>query len=346
MPLPARTPRPLVRLGVVLAISIALHASLWLVTRALPPRPPPRPRENLSVSVREKPDTKPPEPPPPGPATPPSPKPQLAQTPKSRPPEPSPPPPAKPTPQVDSPTTPDETPAAPIANKVGPTAPPGPLAAPGAPDLGKIRLFDANALGLAIQRSNPGLAVSDRLQLGGDDPDSATATSARIQSRLEEQLTDAMSAANVATGFASACDDGIDNNIDGEIDCADPGCRQLALCDFTGVYEDDSPKAIPDGEGSLQRTVRVSQEGRVRKLALSIDLMHASPGDLAITLVAPDGHKAVVRRADRGDFVFKKAYYVRPLLGTTASGDWTLVLEDRYGGVRGVLRGWRLYVTS
>lgn len=331
------------RQAVVLAVSLAVHAGLFLFVRHLPPHERPTRPTPITVVMR---DAPPPPEPPPGPPSPPAPRPQRAQQqPPSlsevkdkKPPTPT---------LVEPPLEPPKGTPPPVAtNRPAERAPPGPLAAPAGPDLNKIRLFDANALGMAVQRSNPNLRSSDRLQLDGDDPNSPGAERARVSSRLQEQIQDAVSTANVTAGFASACDDGIDNNIDGEIDCADPGCRALPMCDYTGVYEDEHPQAIPDGEGHLERSFRISQEGFVRKLALRIDVIHASPGDLALTLVSPDGRRTLLRAADRTDFTFKRAYYVRAVIGMPAGGRWTLEVEDRYTGVRGVLRSWAMFITS
>jgi hypothetical protein len=341
--------RPHGRLPLVLATSLALHALAWWITGRLPERPPPpRPRssDRVTISVRAPDDAEKPTPAPDKPAA--KPKPQ-AQKPIRREPQPD-----APKPDVKPPDAPVASDAAPIVEKPppiatdqpGPTAPPGPPAAPKAPDLGRLRLFDPAAIGRAIPQSTPGLRVDDHLQLGGDDPESTTAQAARIQARLDDQIADAMGQAAVQSGFTSACDDGVDNNIDGEIDCADPGCRQLPLCHHTGVYGDDDPTGIPDGDGALVRTARVVQEGRLRKISLSLDVMHASPGDLELTLVAPDGRKARVRRADPSDYTFKKAYYVRAFNGMSPDGEWRLVIEDKRGGTRGVLRRWRLFLTS
>ncbi len=343
------------RLPVWLAVSVVAHAALWLLTRALPEPERPQKRESIQVAVRERP--KPPEPaepprntpppPPKGPVTPPAEKPQVAAKKKS--PELPPklpaakevPPPA-PVPPSD---VPSQTPPVVVENP-RPTAPPGPPAAPPAPDLSRLRLFEPSVIGRSLPRAAPALPRGDRLQMGGDDPESTGAIAARIQSRIADQLQEAIGAANVTAGFVSACDDGIDNNIDGEIDCADPGCRQLALCDHTGIYGEDQPAAIPDGLGTLSRSVDVVQEGRVRKLSLRVDVLHSAPGDLYLALVGPDGRRAVIRLPERGEAAFKKAYYVRPLIGAPANGRWTLEIEDRYEGTRGVLRGWKLYVTS
>jgi hypothetical protein len=209
-----------------------------------------------------------------------------------------------------------------------------------------VRLFDPNVIGRAIRHSSGGLDRADRLQLDGDDPNSPGAEAARVGARLKDQLGDLASAANVGSGYISACDDGIDNNIDGEIDCADAGCRQLPVCDTTGIWRTGRPQSIPDGAGPLASGLDVRQEGRIRKLSLHVDLLHAAPGDLALTLVAPDGRRYPLREADRGEAAFKKAYYVRPAIGRAAAGRWTLEVEDRFEGTSGALRGWTMFVTT
>ncbi len=209
-----------------------------------------------------------------------------------------------------------------------------------------MSLFDASVVGLALKGTNPLLPNAHRLQVNGDDPSSAAAEKARVEQRLGQAVQQAVVGAAVKSRFlATNCDDGIDNNFDGEIDCADEGCRQLAICDFTGVYLDHRSEPIP-GQGTVTRTFRVGQEGRVRKLSLKIDVFASSPGDLAVTLVGPNGKHAVLRQPDRADGTWTSGYYVRDFNGIPAAGRWTLIIQDRYAGAGGMLRDWAMYVTS
>jgi hypothetical protein len=303
-------------------------------------------KESISVVVRDAPPKV--VPPPPMPLTPPSAPHETPRPPKA--PEPK----AQPQQQVATPKpgpqVPPSAPAQPPGAVTPPdmradNAPPGPVGGP-RQDLGKMNLFDPNAVGLSMPRSRPGLPVADRLGGNGTDPNSHAAEKARVSARLGQQVQQAMSNAMIDAGFLASCDDGIDNNLDGEIDCADPGCRRLEICDYTGVYGDNKSDIIPDGEGGIVRWFDVEQEGKVRKLALKIDVSHASPGDLAIILIAPNGQRAELRTPDRSDGTFTRAYYVRPFIGMAASGRWTLRVEDRIHGTAGTFKGWSLFVTS
>jgi hypothetical protein len=333
---PPRERRSRLRPAVVLTLSALLHALiLWWSQRQEPPPPSSSERTRFELSVVERPvarapvaDGKPDNPP----TTPASPRP---------PPERRAPPPLSG--DEIARRTPSPTPSGgPPAER----APPGPAASPKGPDLGAVRLFDPAVIGQGLRRQAGGRRTADRLQAAGDDPDSPGAEAARVGARLRDQLGDLAAAANVGSGYISACDDGIDNNIDGEIDCADAGCRQMPVCDTTGIWRAERPQPIPEGAGPLASALDVRQEGRIRKLSLHIDLLHAAPGDLALTLVSPDGRRYILRDADRGEASFKKAYYVRAAIGHAAAGRWTLEVEDRFEGTTGALRGWTMFVTT
>jgi len=224
-----------------------------------------------------------------------------------------------------------------------------------------LNLLDPAVIGRSIRPADKGSGAGDRtdappgdsptprgqgpLVRSGGPPGTIGAEHARVSTRVRDQLEEAVAGANVSAGFISACDDGLDNNIDGEIDCADPGCRALSICDTTEVYEDRQPVGIPDEGGTVARSLASHQEGRVRKLSIRVDVLHARAGDLSLTLVAPNGRRAPLRPPD-SDQPFKRAYYVRSFIGLPASGAWTLEVEDTVSGVRGALRGWRLYITS
>ena len=328
--------RSRLRLGVVLTLSAALHALVWWwshraeETKA---RTPERTRVELSVVERPVPRTPAADGKPESPARPPA-TPRPSPTPRA----PRPPPGSEVAQRTPATPPPTDFPSS--------RAPPGPAAAPKGPDLGAVRLFDPNVIGQALRRSAGGGGASDRLRANGDDPDSPAAEAARVGSRLRDQLGDLAAAANVGSGYLRACDDGIDNNIDNEIDCADAGCRQLPVCDATGIWRTERPQPIPDGAGPLASAVDVRQEGRIRKLSLHVDVLHAAPGDLSLTLVSPDGRRFALREADRGEAAFKKAYYVRGAIGRAAAGRWTLEVEDRFEGTTGALRGWTIFVTT
>jgi hypothetical protein len=216
-------------------------------------------------------------------------------------------------------------------------------------DLSQVKLFDPAVVGRAIARADakevvPG--VKTGAADGVDAADSPAAEQARVNGRVGQQLREAAAEGDVMGGLRASCDDGLDQGYDGLIDCADPECRQLDVCDHTGEYADHRTEEIPDGDGGVVRTVDASQPGRIRKLAVVVDLEHASPGDLSIVLVSPSGTRAELRRPDRSDGTYFRAFYVSDFNGEPAAGRWRLLIEDRVAGGTGRLKRWVVWVTS
>lgn len=215
----------------------------------------------------------------------------------------------------------------------------------------QVDLFSQGALeksvqGWSQQRSK---AKGKGTGIGSGRPSNSPADEQRrVGGRVDGWLAQAQAYDDgYGDGPGGGCDDGIDNDFDGHIDCSDAGCRQLAVCDFTGVYIDTNPESIPDGDGRIfVRELMAKQEGRIRKLTVRVRLRHGDTRQLNVTLVAPTGETVALHSASDSDTGYLTAYYVREFVGVVAAGRWTLQVEDTVEGVVGRFLEWGMYITS
>jgi subtilisin family serine protease len=103
--------------------------------------------------------------------------------------------------------------------------------------------------------------------------------------------------------------------------------------------------AIPDNGATVSSTITIAGcTGKASATStVSVDIFHLNRGDLAITLVAPDGSTYTLKRRsnDTGDDIH--AVYTVNLSSETANGTWTLRVRDRRSnGIGGTLDSWTL----
>lgn len=322
----------------MLALSVGLHAAVWLLWPREGREPPKKPSDLVTVELRDRtrgetPGDKPA--PPNGPVT-------KRQRPPKAPRRPAPAP--VPEPESAAPVSPGQ-----VADNDAPE--PGPVAPGPAPvrDPSSVNLFDPNALGSSLSRWQRSQRVLDpragRGSGGGGDPDGAEAEHKRVSGRLNGFLAGAQAAASREAGLADSCDNGIDDEFDGYLDCSAPGCFAAPVCQGTRLYEDAVAARIPD-EGSFSRALRVAQGGRIRKLTARVRISHEAMRQLHVSIVSPSGRRAVLHVPNDGDDSFTTVFYVRELIGEDAPGEWSLQIRDTVGGVEGRFVSWELYVTS
>lgn len=319
----------------------------WFFLPKAPKTPDLKPAEPVSVQIVEVP------PPPPLPPTPAPPQaPPRARTPAS--------------PFAGSNRNPKTPPVVPAPREPSPPSPPSnepvapqqgqALSEPGS-DVddggasGPVDLFSQGALQKSVQGwsdKRAGSGTQGKGRGSGRPSNSPEDEARRVGGRVDGWLAQAQSADDgYGDGPGGGCDDGIDNDFDGHIDCSDPGCRQIGVCDFTGVYVDTHGEAIPDGDGRiLVRELVAKQEGRIRKLTVRVRLGHGDTRQLNVNLVAPSGEKVALHSANDSDTGYVTAFYVRELVGVAAAGIWTLEIEDTVAGVVGRLLEWGMYITS
>ncbi|QQS46363.1 MAG: M36 family metallopeptidase [Acidobacteriota bacterium] len=117
------------------------------------------------------------------------------------------------------------------------------------------------------------------------------------------------------------------------------------------VTIDASPNlAIPDNNAAgISHVISVGNDGRIKRLTVSVDIAHTFIGDLRVTLETPGGKSAVLHnRAGGGSDNLVKAYRsedisaLAALLGDQAKGDWRLRVVDLARIDVGALRRWGL----
>lgn len=109
--------------------------------------------------------------------------------------------------------------------------------------------------------------------------------------------------------------------------------------------------AIPGRDATgVASTLRVDSEGEPRRIEVAVEIRHAFPGDLRVTLISPSGRRANLRRfgtAGGGDGVTAiwtsdNTLSLADLVGEPATGDWSLEAADYVGADDGRLLSWSL----
>ncbi len=112
----------------------------------------------------------------------------------------------------------------------------------------------------------------------------------------------------------------------------------------TRVYANQTPAAIPDGR-TLVSAITVA--GRAGKAASSsqvrVVVIHPQRGELAITLVAPDGSNYLLKSASKNDMRENLAdSFTVDLSGEDFNGTWKLQVQDKFRRNVGSLNNWSL----
>ncbi|WP_256808801.1 S8 family serine peptidase [Bradyrhizobium sp. Bra64] len=102
--------------------------------------------------------------------------------------------------------------------------------------------------------------------------------------------------------------------------------------------------AIPDGTGSVSSQITFASSLEVEKMVIDLNITHASPSDLTVTLTGPDGMSAKLvshpTGGTGGGIVFETT--ANSFWGDDAKGTWTLTVTDSVSGNSGTLNSWTL----
>lgn len=110
---------------------------------------------------------------------------------------------------------------------------------------------------------------------------------------------------------------------------------------------------IPDDDAAgVEDTIRLTGAGQAGALRVAVDIRHGYIGDLTVTLIAPNGARAVLHERQGGgrdDLQRTWSTADTPgllaLAGAPVAGDWRLHVSDRAPADTGNLRRWALVVT-
>ncbi|HEY9737695.1 MAG TPA: S8 family serine peptidase [Trichocoleus sp.] len=108
--------------------------------------------------------------------------------------------------------------------------------------------------------------------------------------------------------------------------------------------------AIPDANpGGVASSVRIADTGQVQDLQVKVEVDHEFLGDLDLTLVAPDGERALLQSRTLGTqtqlrqtYTLANTAVLTRLLGRPAAGNWQLLAVDYAPGATGQIRQWEL----
>jgi subtilisin-like proprotein convertase family protein len=117
------------------------------------------------------------------------------------------------------------------------------------------------------------------------------------------------------------------------------------------VHVEEAPGvSIPDDNpDGIERLLNAAGDGRIRDLAVSVDITHTYIGDLSVGLIAPDGTRiALHERSGGGEDNLIRTYTpattpgLAALRGQPLQGAWRLHVADREARDLGKLNRWAL----
>ena len=109
------------------------------------------------------------------------------------------------------------------------------------------------------------------------------------------------------------------------------------------------PRSIPDKKRTgLTSSLNVTSTGKVSTLTASVSIRHPYRSDLRVTLISPSGTRALLHnRAGKGrKDVILVDIPLTAFRGTTAAGQWKLLVQDLARYDTGTLDSWSLTVTT
>ena len=112
----------------------------------------------------------------------------------------------------------------------------------------------------------------------------------------------------------------------------------------TRVYANDVLAAIPDGKTLLSSITVAGRAGNASGSSrVSLAITHPQRGELAISLVAPDGSSYLLKSASKSDARENMIdNYTVDLSGETLNGTWKLQVQDKFRRNAGSLSNWSI----
>lgn len=126
--------------------------------------------------------------------------------------------------------------------------------------------------------------------------------------------------------------------------------------DLTGItnnaitINDHAGVRIPDNQPQgIERTIVITETGKVASIAVMIDINHSYIGDLLIALINPNGETVVLHNRSGGSennivvhYTTSNTPALATLLGQAINGDWRLQVIDQESRDIGKLNVWQL----
>ncbi len=144
------------------------------------------------------------------------------------------------------------------------------------------------------------------------------------------------------------CDDGIDNDYNTAVDCDDDACANHEACNPTGLsFSNNDTVAIPDNDSAgAASIITVDAEGNAGTVTVNVDISHSYIGDLTVTLVGPDGTRAVLHdKTGSSTDDIRQTFTPTEFAGRAIDGDWTLEVIDHANADTGDINSWSIAFT-
>lgn len=106
-----------------------------------------------------------------------------------------------------------------------------------------------------------------------------------------------------------------------------------------------SATIAPDRPTRSQIAIHVPHTGRVASATVTVDLAHDRPSDLRMWLVTPTRRRVLIRERSRGGYS-PRPIEVPAVAGEGLAGRWELWVDDVRAGDGGLVKGWRLDVST
>lgn len=122
----------------------------------------------------------------------------------------------------------------------------------------------------------------------------------------------------------------------------------------TSILVQESPGVlIPDNlQGGIERSLTVSETGRLDSINVELDITHTYIGDLVVELISPDNTSVLLHNRLGGSvdniiktYTMTNTSSLQNLRGDSISGDWKLHVSDHEGADQGKLNRWALKLT-
>jgi subtilisin-like proprotein convertase family protein len=167
---------------------------------------------------------------------------------------------------------------------------------------------------------------------------------------IAKKLLDADRALNGGAHVATICSAFTARLILGTSDC-DAAPR----ADVTLFQSPQQGLAIPDNTpAGITSTLDITDSRAIERLAVNVNIAHASRGDLQILLTGPDGTTVILQNPSTDRAPFTQVTYgvdadpaerLDVFQGRAANGRWTLTVKDLQAQNAGMLLSWSLAIT-